>query len=101
MPNYFAILGEEPYCSIEGTRGGTSDADEVPHILLAACHQDQSTQECRYGKQQRGAFTCTLLDVLRSQRRGNLTYAEVMLHMGMESLYVLMVVHSYANLKFY
>jgi hypothetical protein len=70
-----------------GIRGGTSDADEVPHILLAACQQDQSAQERRYGGQQRGAFTCALLNVLRSQqRRGNLTYTGVMLHMGTESL---------------
>lgn len=69
-----------------GTRDGTSDAEEVPHILLAACQQDQSAQERRYRGQQRGAFTCALLNVLRSQRRGNLTYTGVMLHMGMESL---------------
>jgi hypothetical protein len=69
-----------------GTRGGTSDTDEVPHILLAACHQDQSAQERRYGGQQRDAFTYALLDVLRSLQRGNLTYTGVMLHIAMESL---------------
>ena len=72
-----------------GIRGGISKSDEAPHMLFAACQQDQLAYETNHkekGQQCRGAFTHALLQGFKSQNQDNLTYAGVMLHMRMSNM---------------